>query len=392
MTTTLYDPTAGFGAWALQARTDAAGSAVDDYTGADGRLIVAASWSEGIISPADGFIVRERQAGANMSVDVGSGDADADIAVVEGVDSGQGSYLVRLGDALTNLTIEAADLSNPRIDEVYLVVQDNAYDSSSRVLPRLAVRKGTPVGSPSAPGPDAAWKAYLLLAQVAVAAGEISIEDADIIDSRVVALSVLASQTAIDAAQAASDAETAIATHAALTNPHAATAAKTADRLVLRDGSGRAKVEPAAADDDILSRIAGDGRYVQLAAPVVRVLGNTDNQPAALDSGYNTYAAVTFNKPAGWNTYDLVVIGVLTAQNLLSGAWQGRARAHIGAGFGSEVVLVAPDQSITSTGQATHSVSGVSDSSLQCGIQARDFSSDGQHISSAVTVIATRET
>ena len=46
--------------------------------------------------------------------------------------------------------------------------------------------------------------------------------------------------------------------HAALTNPHSATAAATANRVVLRDGSGRAKVAAPAADDDIARKIEVD--------------------------------------------------------------------------------------------------------------------------------------
>jgi hypothetical protein len=43
----------------------------------------------------------------------------------------------------------------------------------------------------------------------------------------------------------------ALNTHAALPNPHRATSAATADRLILRDASGRAKIAAPAASDDI---------------------------------------------------------------------------------------------------------------------------------------------
>jgi hypothetical protein len=120
-----------------------------------------------------------------MSVDVGSGTAESDLAVLAGTESGQGNYVVRLGDGVTNVPLDASDVSNPRIDEIYVVVQDHQYDSSNRVLPRIGYRKGDAAASPSAPGPDGAWTAYLLVATVAVGAGETTIEDADITDERV---------------------------------------------------------------------------------------------------------------------------------------------------------------------------------------------------------------
>lgn len=184
MATTYFDPAAGFNAFALQARTDNTGTDVTDIDGEDARLLLTL-FREGIVSPETGYKVSERSAGANMSVDVGSGDSHADVAIIEGNDPGQGSYLVRSGDAVVNLTVPAADLSNPRIDEVYLVVQDDAYDNSDRVLPRLAYRDGTPSSSPVAPGPDASWKAYMKLATIDVAAAATQITNADITDNRV---------------------------------------------------------------------------------------------------------------------------------------------------------------------------------------------------------------
>lgn len=188
MATTLVNPTAGFRTYALQARTDDAGDPVDDVTGEDLRLM-ASLFSEGVVGE-DSFQVTERGAGANMSVDVGSGAADADLAVVAGTVAGQGNYVVRLGDAVTNVPLNASNVSNPRIDEIYLVVQDNQYDSSGRVLARLAYRDGTPAATPAAPGPDANWDAYLLLASVLVGAGVTSVTDANITDERVASMPV----------------------------------------------------------------------------------------------------------------------------------------------------------------------------------------------------------
>lgn len=175
MATTYHDPTKWL-AWALQARTDDAEQAVDDASGEDARTLLD-FYTQGVVS---GLEVSERGAGANMSVDVTVGSA-----VVEGVNVDQGKYLAKLAGATAfNVAIGAADVSNPRIDEVYLVVLDDGYDSTDFVLPRLAVRDGTPAGSPSAPGPDGAWDAYLLLATIQVAASENAIETGHIADER----------------------------------------------------------------------------------------------------------------------------------------------------------------------------------------------------------------
>lgn len=183
---TVYTDT-GTQVYALQARTNNAGAAVDDVTGEDLRLVAELFTGGVLIDPTDSWQVKQRAAGANMSVDVGSGDADADLAVVPGTAPGQGNYIVRKETGAVNVTVPAANVSNPRLDEVYLVVQDNAYDASARVLPRIAYRDGTPAASPVAPGPDAAWDAYLLLATVSVPAGDTTISDAQITDERAIA-------------------------------------------------------------------------------------------------------------------------------------------------------------------------------------------------------------
>jgi hypothetical protein len=81
--------------------------------------------------------------------------------------------------------ITAADASLARKDEVYIVTRDDAYDSSGYALPSLAVRTGTAAGTPAAPGPDAAWDAYLLLATIDVPASAADILACTITDNRV---------------------------------------------------------------------------------------------------------------------------------------------------------------------------------------------------------------
>lgn len=180
-------------AYFLQARTDSAGADVDDATGEDFRLLLEL-YTGGIVPKvgnADAFKVKQRGAGANLSVDVGSGNADADLAIVEGLSSGQGNYLARSVPTVTNVLVPTADLSNPRLDGVYLVFRDNVYDGGSgRVLPQLAYRDGTPASSPVAPGPDGTWEAFLDLATVSVPNGDTAVTDNQITDNRVLARSL----------------------------------------------------------------------------------------------------------------------------------------------------------------------------------------------------------
>ncbi len=176
--TTLVDST--FSASILGARTDNAGAAVTDTTAEEARLL-SQLLTSGYITPAAAFQVTA-QTSPNMTVRVGSLTTKADYYVLSGTAAGQGNYVVRLDVASQNVTITAADASQTRTDEIYLVVQDNAYDSSSRVLPRIGYRKGDLGGAN--PGPDAAWTAYALLARVTVAATVTTITNANISDQR----------------------------------------------------------------------------------------------------------------------------------------------------------------------------------------------------------------
>jgi hypothetical protein len=142
-------------------------------------------------------------------VDVGTGVTDADVYAVAGTAAGQGTYIVRLDQAGDVLTVAAADGSNPRIDEIYLVVVDNDYDAAGKSLPRLAVRGGVAASSPSAPGPDSAWDAYVLLATIDLPAAAANIGACTITDER------LMSQLVVDAPtlEGNHDFDLAVATH-----------------------------------------------------------------------------------------------------------------------------------------------------------------------------------
>lgn len=135
------------------------------------KAIVA---KEGVVLPGD-LSVSERAAGANMSVDVAAGSA-----FIHGTESGtQGTYHV-YNDAVANLTIAAADATNPRIDLVVAQVRDSFYSGGDDDW-QLAVLTGTPAASPAEPAvPDNA----IVLARVDVDALAAAITDADITDRR----------------------------------------------------------------------------------------------------------------------------------------------------------------------------------------------------------------
>lgn len=179
-TTTLATITASIDA--VAARTDSAGTPVSPDWKAEERRIGNMILSEGVITPNAGFKV-VAGAGGTMNVVVGSGSAEVDIACVEGIDPGQGNYLVRLDDVTKTITLAAALVGDSRVDEIYLVVRDNAYDSASRTLPYLAVRQGDAGGA--APGPDAGWKSYLKLASISIPAAAPDILACTITDNRV---------------------------------------------------------------------------------------------------------------------------------------------------------------------------------------------------------------
>lgn len=173
-TTTHFDP--AFTASAFQARTDSGGAPVTDVDGPELRLPWSA-FSAGIV----GIDSYEVNAVSGMNIAVGSGVAFSDLAIVEGETAAQGKYGLLLEPTTQAITISAADLTNPRVDEIYLVVVDNP---GTLVKARIAYRRGDPAASPANPGLDSSWDGALLLARVAVAAGASSISQGNITDMR----------------------------------------------------------------------------------------------------------------------------------------------------------------------------------------------------------------
>jgi hypothetical protein len=189
-TTTYFDAT--FAVRAISDRTDAAGTpAAADLTAEEDRLSHEFV-TEGWVAEANSYAPTEGLEGT-MLLNIGSDGARDDYYVVAGDATGQGKYVARLA-AKTGVPIDTASPSLPRKDEVYLVIEDNIYDSNARSLARLGYRTGTPSVSPVAPGPDGGWNAYVLLATVEVPAGAPDIGATTITDERT------QSQLVVDAA------------------------------------------------------------------------------------------------------------------------------------------------------------------------------------------------
>lgn len=94
--------------------------------------------------------------------------------------SNQGLYIA-YNDASTSVSIANADPTNPRIDRICVVVQDQYYGGTSNNQVIFQAVTGTPASVPVAP---AAPNNAVTLALVAVAAGTTAITNANITDSR----------------------------------------------------------------------------------------------------------------------------------------------------------------------------------------------------------------
>jgi hypothetical protein len=147
-------------------------------------------------------LVMQRQAGANMTVDVGATGVGQMEAWVPGTSrTGQGLYSVTNIDwtapttssyvAQLNVTVGANASGNPRIDMVVLEVLDSQHAGASAVQ-QVRVVAGTPTGGATLDnrtGAAAQPANSILLADVVVANGASSIVTANIRDRRPFALS-----------------------------------------------------------------------------------------------------------------------------------------------------------------------------------------------------------
>lgn len=129
----------------------------------------------GVAQGVGGNLQVTQNGSPNMSVNVASGQV-----YVPGTEGSKQATYSCINDATKNLTISAADGTNPRIDLVVAKVQDTLYSGGTDSW-SLAVVTGTPAGSPSVPTQPANSVA---LGQVLVGAGVTSITNADITDRR----------------------------------------------------------------------------------------------------------------------------------------------------------------------------------------------------------------
>lgn len=135
----------------------------------------------GVVGATDLKVV-QRGAGANMSVDVGTGGGW--VAITTGTRNGLAHCF---NDATANVTITAAHATLPRLDQIYLRYNDSSIPTGSGDVPTLAVATGTATsgatldnrtGAASLPADS------LRLADVIVAAADTSITTSEIRDRR----------------------------------------------------------------------------------------------------------------------------------------------------------------------------------------------------------------
>jgi hypothetical protein len=139
------------------------------------RLTTQALWATtGIINSSSLAVTQNSPVG--MSVIIAGGWA----AIVGTTQANMGTY-VGYNDAPTVVAITTANPTNPRIDLICMTVQDAYYTGASNNV-IFQVVAGTPASSPVVPSVPAN---SIALAEVAVAAGALSIVTGNITDRRV---------------------------------------------------------------------------------------------------------------------------------------------------------------------------------------------------------------
>lgn len=137
----------------------------------------------------DSFRVRQRSAGANMSIDAMTASVLNRAWVRGSTVTDQGMYRIDYNSAtVVNVDIAAADATNPRIDQVYLAVEDQQHTGSNNQA-TIRVVTGTATGGATLDnrtgvGAAPAGMGSILLADVLVAATDTSITNAEIRDRR----------------------------------------------------------------------------------------------------------------------------------------------------------------------------------------------------------------
>lgn len=142
------------------------------YAAVDLRSVYSAiTFQEGVFW---GLGVTQRGAGANFSVDVGTGQA-----VIAGDDVAfQGHYMV-LSDAVANVVVPAAPVSGSRVHRVIARVKDKVHNGAWTTYEwTIELLEDTGTGTPSLPG------SAINLALVTVSSTTVSITSAEITDNK----------------------------------------------------------------------------------------------------------------------------------------------------------------------------------------------------------------
>lgn len=147
------------------------------YSAQELRAILSAIYkTEGVLpTTTTGLKVTQRGAGANFSVDVGTG-----YSLVQGDDvSNQGMYLVNIS-ATENVPTPTAPGSGTRVHRVVLQVRDKLHNGSYTTYDAVPVLlQDTGTGTPALPA------SAISLALVSIAAGQASVTNANITDTRI---------------------------------------------------------------------------------------------------------------------------------------------------------------------------------------------------------------
>lgn len=136
---------------------------------------------EGVLGSND-YKVIQRAAGANMSVDVGSG-----FALVTADDAGNRGLYHEENDATVNVAVTASSGSNPRIDQIILQINDSTDGGDATDVAALSVLTGTAtVGATldNRTGAAALPTGCLRLADILVPTSSTSVVTANIRDRR----------------------------------------------------------------------------------------------------------------------------------------------------------------------------------------------------------------
>lgn len=114
---------------------------------------------------------------------------------------------------------------------------------------------------------------------------------------------------------------------------------------------------------------------------------STGGGATPLTGSFVSKASVTFNKPAGWNTYDIYIVGgaSMRAASATSGL---QARCTTAGSIGVADAAAGDTASIF----AQRTLTGQSGSSLVCNILVAEEYGDGEYMSSFVQFVATRAT